>query len=141
MGDEKTLITFRVSNARKRQLDYLAQKAGTSVTQYLDLLIKGEIEETLVHESHIAAIEKGAIEIGIDPKIANAIATSVDHSEKLDQIKTLLNDDDRFKVFLDEFEKAWWQTLEARNNELEIETPLTGTRMDFYGTRRYVKTY
>jgi len=141
MEDDKVLVNFRISKERKRQLDYLAQKAGKSVTQYLDLLLKGEIEETLVHESHIAAIEKGAIEVGIPPKIANAIASSVDNSGKLDQIEAVLNDKDRFKVFLDEFEKAWWLTLQARNNELEIETPLTGTRMDFYGARRYVKTY
>ena len=141
MDNEKTLITFRVSNARKRQLDYLAQKAGKSVTQYLDLLLKGEIETTLVNEAYIAAIEKSAIKMGIDPKIANGIANSADRSQELEQIETLLNDKDRFKVFLDEWEKAWWQTLDARNKELDIETPLTGTRMDFYGARRYVTTY
>ena len=141
MNEEKTLITFRVSNARKRQLDYLAQKAGKSVTQYLDLLLKGEIEQTLVIESHIAAIEKAAIEMGIDPKMANAIANSDDNSGKLNKIEAVLDDKERFKDFLDKFEKAWWQTLEARNSELEIETPLTGTRMDFYARRQYVKTY
>jgi hypothetical protein len=141
MKDEKVLMNFRFTKDQKRQFEYLAEKSGNNITRYIELLLKGEIETTLVIEAHTAAIETAAIKLGIDPKMANAIANSTDRSHKLDQIETLLNNGDRFKFFLDEFEKAWWETLEARFLEFAIETPLTGTRMDFYGARRYVKTY
>jgi len=141
MKDDKTLMNFRFTKDQKRQLEHLAKKSGMNSTKFLELLLKGEIEDCLVREAHTAAIEIAAIKMGIDPKIANGIAANTEFSEQLDQIKTLLKDDERFKTFFDEFEDAWFHDLRVRYEAFGLEAPETFIRRDLYCTHRVVKTY
>ena len=140
MEEEKTLVTFRVSLARKKQLDFLAEKAGQSITGYLDLLLRGEAENTAIAEGFIDAIETAATKAGIEPKLANALATSTNRTDQLGDIKKLLNDD-LYRIFLDEFEIAWYQTVRAHYAKLDLEVPEKFTRGDLFMIHRYVKTY
>ena len=112
MADDKVLINFRISKDRKRQLEYLAEKKGLSITQYLDTKIFREIQHTLENEARDEAFEKAAIKAGIDPAIARVMTI---YRENLGLYKYILKDElaekiwGEYAVTSNEFVNTKWQ--------------------------------
>ena len=98
MDDDKVLINFRITKARKRQLEYLAQKRRLNVTQFLDLTIFNEISNTLKKEAILDAVEQAALASGFDDNIAKNFR----NFDGLENLKKIM-DETKFKRLVDFF--------------------------------------
>jgi hypothetical protein len=62
MGQERVLINFRTTIPNKKGLDYLAERSGCTVTQFLNNLIFNEIKGAIVTDAQFCALKVTCIE-------------------------------------------------------------------------------
>jgi predicted transcriptional regulator len=120
MADDKVLINFRISKDRKKQLEYLAEKIGVSITQYLDQSISVAIKDVLYEEGDNAAFEQAAIKAGISPFIAKMIA---ENRVTPDQYKDVLKEK-LYEGIYKEYEDTVHSFINARWKEFGIAKEL-----------------
>ena len=131
MKENMGLVNFRLTKDQKRQLDYLANRSGKSVTQFLSLLIKAEIENLLVDDAYRAAVEISAVKAGVSPSLAKGIADSSDPNH-LEDLKKILSEE-FLTIFMEDFNKCWQAFANERFRDFGLEDTFeTQSELYFY---------